>query len=97
MKGPGLDDADEVAVAVVDADLVEALFPEVHEVELEAVFRHRTRVPRQVRLHESNRGRVDVAVVDADVEDAVADDCILVRVHVGRFELGETERLVPEE
>ncbi len=97
MKGPRLDDRDEVPVTIIDADLVEALLAEVHEAEFETVIGHRARMPREVRLHESDGRRVEFAVMDADAQHAVADDSIFVRVDVGGFELGKTERLVPEQ
>ena len=97
VESPRLDDRDQVPVAVVDADLVKALFAEVHEAEFETVIGHRACMPRKVRLYEGDRGRLEFAIVNAYAKDAVADDGIFVRVDIRRFEFGEAECLVPKQ
>ena len=81
-------------VAVRKAYFVECIFAELHEAEIEAVIGHRACVLREVLLHERDGGRVEIAVVQADVQLTVADDGVFVRPHVTDFEFDEAKRFV---
>ena len=83
-----------MAVAILEREFVEYVFVEAHVREFEPVIGHRTRVRREVGLHKGHGRRVELGVVQADMQLAVGNDGVLVRENITALELGETQRLV---
>ena len=89
-----LEHRDLVAITIRKRHLVERLLAEVQPVEVETVVGHRARGAREVAMHERDRRCIEVAIVQADVETAVAGDGVFVRPRIADLEFAETERLV---
>ena len=66
-------------VPVGELQLVEYVVMQAHDREVEPVVRHGTGVLCEFGLHERQRRRRKLAVVQPDIQNAVADDRVLVR------------------
>jgi len=83
-----------VAITVGEPKLVEHIFVEAHKAKVEPVVVHRPRATCKILLNERNRWRVENAIMQTDIQDAIADNGVFMFPHIADLALGKAQQFV---